>query len=320
MKLFKTKKARKKLYALTLICGMVAAITSCSAETKQQGTSEQQLKLFATSGYIGDALSNIAPNATVTTLVGPGGDPHTYQPTTKDIEKMRASDLVVHNGLNLEAQMTAAFRPLGERQLELGKLVPVENLIKLDEAADEEGQYDPHIWNDPRLWASLIPAIADKIAKIDPAHASDYKANATKYQGEIMQAHMQAQELLAQVSAPRVLVTGHDAFNYFGRTYNLEVLATDYISTEASLSVQQMKELADTIAAKKIPTIFMDSQANPQAIKSLQESVTAKGWHVHINEQELYADTLSADDSANTYTKALLHNAREIAKALAPAQ
>lgn len=289
--------------------------TGCSATPENKAANDSnELQLFATSGYIGDALSNIAPDAKVITLVGPGGDPHTYQPTTTDIETMRASDLVVHNGLHLEAQMTKPLHSLGEKQLELGTKIDSEKLIPVTD--EGEGQYDPHVWNDPELWASLMPEIAAKLGEIRPQKAAEYQANAAAYQQEILAAHEQAKKLLSEVKYPRILVTGHDAFSYFGRTYDLEVLATDYISTEASLSVTQMDQLAEKIAASKIPTIFMDSQANPQAINSLKQAVAAKGWQVSISDSELYADTLSADDTANTYKKALLHNAQEIATAL----
>src|SRR5690606_2854742 len=114
----------------------------------------------------------------------------------------------------------------------------------------------------------------------------------------------------------RILITGHDAFNYFGKTYGLDVYATDFVSTDAVLSPQELSELARFIAANEVPVIFQDNQANPQAIISLKEAVQALGWQVEVSKEELYADSLGADPGVDTYIGAFLHNARAVAAAL----
>ena len=122
--------------------------------------------------------------------------------------------------------------------------------------------------------------------------------------------------MLAKITGPRILITGHDAFNYFGKTYGLEVHATDFVSTEAKLSASELSDLADLIADNKVPTIFQDNQANPQAVKSLQEAVHARGWDVTISDEELFADTLGSTAPTDTYIDAFLHNAEAVAAAL----
>ncbi|CAM4136239.1 metal ABC transporter substrate-binding protein [Helcobacillus massiliensis] len=302
--------------------GAVAAalllITGCSAIPQEGGEAgADALTVYATTGYLADAVANIAPDAEVTTMVGPGGDPHTYQPSTKDIETIQNSDVVLWNGLHLEAQMIDQLESLGDKQLAVGDALPEDLLLAWPETDDEGNPlHDPHVWNSPEAWSLVVGYIADKLGEIDPENADEYQANAEAYIGEIEAAAAAAEELLASVPEPRILITGHDAFNYFGDTYDLQVYATDFVSTEAALSAEELSELAKLIADNQVPVIFQDNQANPQAITSLREAVRARGWEVEISDQELYADTLGADPGVDTYLGVFTHNAQAVAEAL----
>ncbi|MFV0435545.1 MAG: metal ABC transporter substrate-binding protein [Leucobacter sp.] len=275
------------------------------------------LTVYATTGYLADVVANVAPAAEVTTMVGPGGDPHTYQPSTRDIEAILDADAVFWNGLHLEAQMIDQLESLGDRQLAVGDQLPEELLLDWPET-DDEGKplYDPHIWNSPEAWALVVESVADKLGAIDPAHSEEYAANAAHYVDEIGAAAEEAAALLADVPEPRILITGHDAFNYFGDTYDLGVRATDFVSTEAVLSPEELSELAKLIAENRVPVIFQDNQANPQAITSLKEAVRALGWQVRVSNEELYADSLGAEPGVDTYLGVFRHNARAVAEAL----
>lgn len=304
--------------ALALGVGLAGCSSADDHQAAQDGIStDGALQVYATTGYLADAIANIAPEAEVTTMVGPGGDPHTYQPSTKDIDKIQSSDVVFWNGLHLEAQMIKQLESLGERQLAVGDQLPNNLLLDWPET-DAEGNplHDPHVWNSPEAWSLVVGEVADKLAEVDPSKADEYHENAAKYQAEIADANEKAAAMLAKITGPRILITGHDAFNYFGKTYGLEVHATDFVSTEAKLSASELSDLADLIADNKVPTIFQDNQANPQAIKSLQEAVHARGWDVTISDEELFADTLGPTAPTDTYIGAFLHNAEAVAAAL----
>lgn len=294
----------------------VSALAGCSAGSNNTPEGNA-LTVYATTGYLADAVANIAPDADVTTMVGPGGDPHTYQPSTRDIETIQSSDVVLWNGLHLEAQMIELLEGQEERQLAVGEQLPEDLLLPWPEADDEGNPlHDPHVWNSPEAWSLVVGYVADKLAEIDPDGADEYHANAAAYQHEIEQAGAEAVELLASVPAPRILITGHDAFAYFGETFDLEVHATDFISTEAQLSPQELSDLASLIADNEVPVIFQDNQANPQAITSLREAVLALGWEVEISDEELYADSLGAEPGVDTYLGVFRHNAQAVAEAL----
>ncbi|KAB1641372.1 metal ABC transporter substrate-binding protein [Gulosibacter chungangensis] len=300
--------------------GVVAAaavlITGCST-IPQESRGDEPLTVYATTGYLADAVVNIAPDAVVTTMVGPGGDPHTYQPSTRDIETIQSVDVVLWNGLYLEAQMIDLLESRGDRQLAVGDQLPEELLLAWPETDDAGNPlHDPHVWNSPEAWSLVVGYVADKLGEIDPDNSAEYQANATAYQGQIAEAATEVEALLASVPEPRILITGHDAFNYFGDTYNLTVHATDFVSTEAALSAGELSELAKMIADNKVPVIFQDNQANPQAITSLQEAIRALGWEVEISDEELYADSLGADPGVDTYLGVFLHNAHAVSDAL----
>lgn len=304
------------------ITGLAAALAlalplaACSTDSSTPGQ-DTPLTVYATTGYIADAVHNIAPDAQVTTMVGPGGDPHTYQPSTRDVETLRHSDLVFSNGLHLEAQMTTQLESLGDRHLALGDLLPPDLLLPWEET-DPDGHplHDPHVWNSPAAWQLVVEQIADRLAAEDPDNAETYRANARTYNAQIAELEERSRAQLAELTAPRILVTGHDAFGYFGQTFDLEVRATDFISTEAALSPTELSELADYIVDNRIPTIFRDNQANPQAITSLEEAVSARGWSVTISDAELFADSLGPQAPVDTYLGTLGHNVATVAAGL----
>lgn len=306
---------RKMIPGIGATAAVSLILVGCSASGGDGD--DDTLTVYATTGYLADAVANVAPEAEVTTMVGPGGDPHTYQPSTKDIEKIQNADAVLWNGLHLEAQMIDQLESLGDRQLAVADQLPEEMLLDWPETDDEGNPlHDPHVWNSPEAWSIVVGDIADHLGEIDPDNASEYQQNAEAYQEEIDEAAAEADDLLSSVPEPRILITGHDAFNYFGDTYDLQVHATDFVSTEAALSPEELSDLADLIADNKVPVIFQDNQANPQAITSLREAVRARGWDVEISDRELYADSLGSDPGVDTYLGVFSHNAEAVADAL----
>lgn len=296
---------------------MAAALSLVGCSTNAGASApDDVLSVYATTGYLADAVVNIAPEAEVTTMVGPGGDPHTYQPSTRDIQKLLDADVVFSNGLNLEAHMVDQLASLGDRQVAVGDTIPADLLLEWPESTTT-ARHDPHIWNSPAAWSLAVQQVADKLAEVDPGKANHYAANAQEYQQRIDDAQQDVEALLAPIPASqRILITGHDAFSYFGSTHDFEVHATDFISSNAQLSPEELSRLADLITEYEVPVIFQDNQANPQAITSLKEAVRSRGWHVVVSDEELYADSLGAEKGVDTYVGVLQHNARAIAEAL----
>ena len=277
-----------------------------------QEESGAPLSILSTTGHIGDAVSRVAPDAESFVLVGPGLDPHTYEASTRDIERMRDADIVFWNGLHLEAQMEDAIRSLGDAQLELGAEIPESMLLPW-----EDDLFDPHIWNSTEIWSLVVSAIADKLAELDPDNAAAYRENAAAYIAEIEEADAYARERLATIPVEnRVLVSGHDAFNYFAEAYGFESLAIEGISTEDEASLQDLRDLADFIVANNVIAIFYENITNPQATIALQEAVEARGAAVSISEEELFSDALGDAAPLDTYLGTFRHNVDAIVNAL----
>lgn len=309
---------RSRKVLLSIVSALTSSVLVASCAGEHAAPDDEALTVYATTGYLADAVATIAPEATIITMVGPGGDPHTYQPSTRDIEQIQNADLVLWNGLHLEAQMIDQLRSLGDKQLAVAEELPQELLLDWPETDDQGNPlHDPHVWNSPEAWSLAVENVADKLGEVDPDNAAQYAANSSDYVAEIEAAAAEAEELLSAIpDDSRVLITGHDAFNYFGETYDLEVYATDFVSTDASLSPQELSELAQLIAEREVPVIFQDNQANPQAITSLKEAVRALGWEVEVSGEELYADSLGAEPDVDTYLGVFRHNAQAVADAL----
>ncbi|WP_336250483.1 metal ABC transporter solute-binding protein, Zn/Mn family [Stomatohabitans albus] len=294
-----------------------ATTESTSSESTAATTSESgALNVVATTGYLGDAVRQIAPDADVTVLVGPGGDPHTQELTTQDTEKLNSADVVVWTSHDMEHKMRDQLDKLGEKQVAAAEAIPETDLLPWEEDGKVEG-FDPHVWNSPDNWKIVVDATAKKLGEIDTANASTYEANAKAYNEKIDMAKEEAGKVLEAIPAERrILITGHDAFNYFGKTYNIEIHATDFVSSESEISAADLDELAGLIAEKKIPVIFQDNLKNPDAINHLKEAVRAKGGEVEVSDKELFADSLGEESPLNTYLGVFEYNAKTIADAL----
>lgn len=307
------------------ILGVTVGLGACATPSAQSNSAGQtptsgKLQIVATTGYLGDAARNIAPDAEITVLVGPGGDPHTQELTTQDTQKLNDADVVLWTSHDMEHKMMDQLDKLGDKQVAAAEAIPEADLLPWEEDGKIEG-HDPHVWNSPDNWKIVVTAAAKKIGEIDPDNATKYQENAAAYNQKIDAAKAKAAELLESIpQASRVLITGHDAFNYLGKTFNIEIHATDFVSSESEMSAAQIDELATLIAQKKVPTIFQDNLANPEAINHLKEAVRAKGWDVNVSDQELFADSLGDSAPTDTYLGVFEYNAEAIAKALNPKQ
>ncbi|WP_448852766.1 metal ABC transporter solute-binding protein, Zn/Mn family [Corynebacterium sp. 335C] len=318
-----TRRAALLSGAAILTLGLAACATDDASGGGSAGAAggdggDGTLEIFATTGYLGDAVKNIAPDADVHVMVGPGGDPHTYQPTTQDLELLQQADLVVWTGLHMEAHMISELEAQGDRQIAVGDKLPEDQLLPWPETDDQGNPlHDPHIWNSTDNWKMVAGFISDKLGEVDPDNKDAYAENAEKFQGEIDEVAEYVQGKVDTIpEEQRYLITGHDAFNYFGEQFGVEVKATDFVTSESEMTAADIKELAKFIAEHKIPVIFQDNLQNPQAIESLKEAVEAEGWSVEISDKELYADSLGAEAPTDTYVGVVKYNADTIAEAL----
>lgn len=275
------------------------------------------LRVVATTSMIGDAAQQVAGDrAEVVALMGPGVDPHAYRQTRSDIARIVQSDLVLWHGLYLEAQMEEFFIDLGARMpvVAVGEGVAADQLLSHDTYT---GRYDPHVWMSPELWPQVVLAVRDALIEVDPDGEAIYRENADRHIQEIADLATYAREVVDSVPADRrVLVTAHDAFNYFGSAYGFEVVGIQGISTEAEAGLRRIEDLVDLLVDRQISAVFIESSVSDRNIRALIEGAAARGHEVGIGGQ-LFSDAMGQPGSyEGTYLGMIDHNVTSITRAL----
>lgn len=229
---------------------------------------------------------------------------------------MMEADVIFYNGLHLEAKMADVL----EQMQGSIRTVAVTDAIDrnlLIAPPQFEGAYDPHVWFDVTLWMKAVEKVRDTLVEMDPASADTYDANAQRYLEELAQLDAYVRAQAERVPAEqRVLVTAHDAFHYFGRAYGFEVRGLQGISTATEAGTADVQALADFIAERRIPAIFVESSVPQRNLEAVQEAVRARGFEVKIGGQ-LYSDAMGDPGTPEgTYVGMVRHNIDTIVTAL----
>lgn len=296
---------------------LALALTGCD---KPEGgdLSARKLRITTTVGMIADTVRNVGGDRVeVTGLMGPGVDPHLYKASEGDVSSLQDADLIFYNGLNLEGKMADLFVKMAS----LGKpTVAVTEGIDpslLREPPEFQGHYDPHVWFDVSMWEQTIPPVVAALSKADPGSKALYEANGKAYSLKLVQLHEYCQERLAEVpKARRVLITAHDAFGYFGRAYDVEVVGLQGISTVSEISLSDVQRLVDLISGRKIRAVFVESSVPKRSIEAVVSGCKARGHEVKIG-GTLFSDAMGQPGTEEgTYLGMVRHNVETVVKAL----
>lgn len=278
---------------------------------------EPPISAVVTVGMVADIVRHVGgKQVDVTQIMGPGIDPHLYKPTRDDVQQMMEADIVFYSGLMLEGKMTDTL-------VKLARTMPVvavtERLdpVQLLEPEDFGGHYDPHVWMDVAAWALCVQGVAEGLAGFDPPRSAEYRARAEDYRHQLQQLHEYGVQALGSIPAElRVLITSHDAFNYFGRAYGLDVQGIQGVSTESEAGLARINELVELLVTKKIPAVFIESSVSRKNIDALVEGAAARGHQLVVG-GELYSDAMGeAGTYEGTYLGMLDHNITVVARAL----
>ncbi len=305
-------------HARRLLCALVtAAALLASACAPAASTSDARLRAVATTGMVGDLAAQVGgARVQVSTLFGPGIDPHQYRAAPRDIQTLQSAQVIFRSGLNLEAKLGEIFDRLGERMPVIAVTSALPPEVVLSEPAYPD-RPDPHVWFDVQLWAQGADVVAEALSTLDPAGAPEYAARAAAYRERLAALDAYAGQAIASIPAgQRVLVTAHDAFQYFGRRYGIEVSGLQGVSTEAEAGVQDVQRLVEFIVARQIPAIFVESSVPARTLEAVQQAAAAGGWDVQIGGQ-LYSDAMGDTGTLEgTYVGMILHNIATITHAL----
>ncbi len=309
----------QKIYiSLCLIVMLIG--TGCDPKEQRDASTEGKLRIVTTIGMITDIVKNVGgERVDVIGMMGPGVDPHLYNPTAKDVQRLSSAHLIFYNGLHLESKTGDVLAKMSGDTKAVAVTDAVDRSLLLT-PPEYEGQYDPHLWFDVKLWMKAVGKVRNTLSEFDPDNAVMYWTNAERYLVKLTELHEYVKEQAARVPpAQRVLVTAHDAFNYFGKAYGFEVRGLQGISTATEAGIADVQELATFIAERRIPAIFVESSVSSKSLEAVKAAVRSKGFNVEIG-GELFSDAMgNAGTPEGTYIGMVRHNIDTIVNALAGA-
>nr|WP_321232871.1 zinc ABC transporter substrate-binding protein [uncultured Psychroserpens sp.] len=300
----------KKIIAIVLI----VACFSCKNETKSDG----KLNIVTTTTMITDLVKNIGGDyVNVQGLMGSGVDPHLYKASEGDVTKLVEANVIFYNGLHLEGKLVEVFEKMGsatKTPIALGEELDKSTLIGSDYFASN---YDPHVWFDINYFKQFVKKVTEVLSEKNPENTENFKANEIKYIAKLDALQSKIRAVIESLpKEKRILVTAHDAFNYFGKAYEFEVVGLQGLSTATEAGVQDVQKLSAFIIEKNIKAIFVESSVPKRTIEALQAAVKSKGHEVEIG-GTLYSDALgNAGTLEGTYIGMFEYNVNTIVNAL----
>ncbi|MEQ3663598.1 MULTISPECIES: metal ABC transporter solute-binding protein, Zn/Mn family [unclassified Olleya] len=301
----------KKIILLSII---TLGFFSCNNTTKDNG----KLNIVTTTTMITDLVKNIGKDSiNVNGLMGSGVDPHLYKASEGDVTKLVNADIIFYNGLHLEGKLVEVFEKMEnstKTPIALGEDIDKKTLIGSDYFASN---YDPHVWFNIEYFKQFAKKVTAVLIEKDSKNSKYYKANEDEY---IAKLNTLQKTITSKIETlpkdKRILVTAHDAFNYFGKNYGFEVVGLQGLSTATEAGVKDVQNLANFIIEKQLKAIFVESSVPKRTIEALQKAVNSKGHDVKIG-GTLYSDALgSAGTVEGTYIGMFKYNVNTIVDAL----
>jgi manganese/zinc/iron transport system substrate-binding protein len=298
--------------------GTVAASWAAWVSPGQAAPPAYPFKAVTTVGMVTDIVRQVAGDkAEVSGLIGTGVDPHLYKPTRNDVAALQGADCIFYNGLMLEGKMADVLVKVARGGKAVYAVTELLDETTLLEPPEFQGHYDPHVWMDVRAWTKAVAAVGQSLSEFDPANEESYAANARRYQSELAALDEYVRRVIGSIpKRQRVLITAHDAFNYFGRAYDVDVRGIQGISTESEAGLEDINRLVDFIVAQDIPAVFVETSVADKNVRALVEGAATKGKKIRVG-GSLFSDAMGPPGTyEGTYVGMIDHNATLIARAL----
>ncbi|MBI4658404.1 MAG: zinc ABC transporter substrate-binding protein [Verrucomicrobia bacterium] len=279
---------------------------------------EKKIKVTTTVTMLSDLVKNVGGDRVeVLGLMGPGVDPHLYKATAADVSKLQNADVIFYAGLLLEGKMQDLFAQMARKKkfvYPVTEAIPIESLLEPPQFA---GHYDPHVWFDITLWAKCANTVATGLSEFDPSGTPQYQKRAKEVQFRMEELHRWAQQRVKELAKEkRILVTSHDAFNYFGRAYDFQVVGLQGISTVTEAGLADMTKMVDFVKKHKVKAIFVETSVPHNTIERISKDAGVKIGG------ELFSDAMGTPGQMErgydlgTYEGMIKHNVNTIVDAL----
>ncbi|MFQ5511201.1 MAG: metal ABC transporter solute-binding protein, Zn/Mn family [Candidatus Krumholzibacteriia bacterium] len=303
------------------VAALVAAIllvAGCGGSGEQSKSTSGKMRVTATTGMVAELARRVGGDRVeVENLMGPGVDPHLYKASEGDIGRLAGADLIFYNGLNLEGKMGEIFVKMARRGKPTYAVTESVDPERLREPPEFLGHYDPHAWFDISLWSQTIATVVEAMSEADPSASEYFEANGAAYAEELKALHEYCKERIATIPKERrVLVTAHDAFGYFGRAYDIDVVGLQGISTASEYGLKDVKRIIDIITERRLKAVFIESSVPRRSIEAVVAGCRSRGHEVVIGGQ-LFSDAMGeAGTPEGTYPGMVRHNVETIVGAL----
>jgi manganese/zinc/iron transport system substrate-binding protein len=279
---------------------------------------QQPMNIVATTGMVGDMVARIAGDrAEVDYLMGPGVDPHLYKATASDVRKLQRARVIFYNGLFLEGKLQTILERMNTTDRIVVAITADLDHDQLIDPGDGSGHPDPHVWFDTSLWASCIPVVVEALAAAAPESAAYFEQQGAQVKAEMLALHEWSVAKIGELPLEqRILVTSHDAYSYFGRAYDFQVVGLQGISTVSEAALADMAQMVDFIREQGVKAVFVESSVPHATIERI-----AADAKVRIG-GELFSDAMGAPGQIEngydlgTYDGMVRHNVTMIVEAL----
>ena len=285
---------------------------SCKEEKKTNG----KLNIVTTTTMITDLVKNIGgDHINLQGLMGSGVDPHLYKASEGDVTKLSNADIIFYNGLHLEGKLVEVFEKMkNKKTIAISDALDKSTLIGSEYFASN---YDPHIWFDINYWKQATEFVVKTLSEAIPEQKTTFETNGNVYIEKLNTLKNKLEQTISSLpKEQRILVTAHDAFNYFGKAFDFEVVGLQGLSTATEAGVKDVQKLSAFIIENKVKAIFVESSVPKRTIEALQAAVKSKGHEVTIG-GTLYSDALGdAGTIEGTYIGMFKYNVNTIVNAL----
>jgi ABC-type Zn uptake system ZnuABC Zn-binding protein ZnuA len=271
--------------------------------------SQDKILAVSSASIFNDMVKNIGGEyVEALSIVPVGGDPHVYEATPEDARIVAKADLIFINGLTFEGWINEVIQNSGTK----GKTILITKGVTPIESQDHKNAVDPHAWMDVSNGIIYCENILAALISVKPEKASYFKKNYETYRNKLIELDQYIIEEIKKIpQEKRVLITSHDAFNYYGKRYGLLICALMGISTEAEAQTSDIKRVIEVIRQRKVPAIFIESTINPKLLNQISQD------HKVSIGGRLFADSIGEEGSGgDSYFDMIKSNTDVIIKAL----
>jgi len=313
------RKALLFIAGLAIVSGIVILLFSFGVKEKTQ--SNGRLTVAASFYPLAHFAQKAAGQDIEVYMITPAGaESHDFEPTPRDIRKVRNSDIFIYNGAGLDPwaeRVAPTLKQAGIRTIEMTSHFSLMSVEKDehdhedDGHGHEDGAFDPHIWLDPLLSAEQVTLIGQALAAADPANAASYQSRSSQYAGELKQLHEEYSKGLSNCGT-RDLIVAHDAFSYLAKRYNLNIMPVTGVFSGEEPSPKRIAEVARLAREKSIRYIFFEPLASPKIAETIARETGAEVLELNPLESLTKEEATAGED----YISIMRANLTNLRKAL----